>query len=293
MAECSLRIRIVLAALLPVVLVWTAPGSAQSYTERTLELLRNPPAGIVFPVKTEQRVLTLLNRLRAAKGLSTLRSRDTLRDAARVHSVRMLRDDFFAHEDPDGRGAPDRVAAVDRRHLYKYFGENLALIRPPREDSAKTVHDGWVDSPGHYKNMISPRPTHIGVGCAILGRTLTCTQVFAGAAGSLKRDLPPRLTKDDGHRVGADVFDLNFGGWSLVDRQGHERAAGSGTLLRWPNRLSGEYQLRVNGKRRQGNRIYTHPFFGPSVVLGSNVHGSNYAPVPRRRPVTASNGRRR
>ena len=114
MAEHSLQVRVFSRALFAAILGWAAPGSAQSYTERTLDLLRNPPAGIVFPVKTEQRVMTLLNRLRAAKGLPALRARDSLRDAARVHSVRMLRDDFFAHEDPDGRGATDRVAAVDR-----------------------------------------------------------------------------------------------------------------------------------------------------------------------------------
>lgn len=275
MVERSLRVRAAIAALSLLAAIAAGPVRADTYTERTLSLLRQPPPGTVFPVNTEERVLGLLNSLRTNKGLPRLRARDSLRDATRVHSVRMLRDDFFAHEDPDGRGVGDRVAAVDRRFFYRYFGENLALIKPPRGDPAKTVHNGWVDSPGHYKNMISPHATHVGVGCAIRLRTLICTQVFGGAAGALGMPVPARLSRADAYRFSASFTDevvggvkgLQFGGWSLIDRHGSERAAGEGSLLRWPSRLRGEYQLRINGERRQGNRIYTYPFFGPAVVL--------------------------
>jgi uncharacterized protein YkwD len=242
-------------------------AAGQSYTERNQRLLAKPPSSISVPGAAEDRVFSLLNKLRADKGLPMLRPGGGLRDAARVQSYRMLRDDYFSHQDPDGGNVAERLAAVDRQTLYSAIGENLAKISPPGQDPARTVHDGWVASPGHYKNMIADRFTHVGIGCAVQKRILVCTQVFGKTTGRLLSALPARPGQSGRTDVSASIQGLNYGGWVLLDRQGTERAKGHGAMLKWPSGLRGEYQVRVIGKAQQGNRIYLHRFFGPSVVL--------------------------
>lgn len=242
-------------------------AAGQSYTERNQRLLAEPPSGISVPGKAEDRVFSLLNQLRAGKGLPVLRPGGGLRDAARVQSYRMLRDDYFSHQDPDGGNVAERLAAVDRQTLYSAIGENLAKISPPGQNPARTVHDGWVASPGHYKNMIADRFTHVGIGCAVQKRTLVCTQVFGKPTGRLLSPLPARPGPSGRTDVTASIQGLRYGGWVLLDRHGTERAKGHGAMLKWPSGLGGEYQVRVIGKAQQGNRIYLHRFFGPSVVL--------------------------
>lgn len=242
-------------------------ASGKSYTEAALDLLAKPPAGLSVPKAAEDRVFSLLNKMRADKGLPVLRAGKGLRDAARVHSYRMLRDDFFGHQDPDGRSASGRLAAVDRQTLYSAIGENLAKISPPGQNPARTVHDGWVNSPGHYKNMISGRFSHVGIGCAVQKRLLVCTQVFGKTVGRLQKPLPVRPGPSGRTNVTASITGMTYDGWLLVNRQGKEMAKGLGPTLKWPDRLRGEYQVRLIGKVQQGNRIYLHRFFGPSVVL--------------------------
>lgn len=242
-------------------------ASGKSYTEAALRLLAKPPAGQSVPKAAEDRVFSLLNQMRAGKGLPVLRAGKGLRDAARVHSYRMLRDDFFAHQDPDGRGANGRLAAVDRQTLYSAIGENLAKISPPGQDPARTVHDGWVNSPGHYKNMISERFSHVGIGCAVQKRLLVCAQVFGKTVGRLRSALPVRPGPSGRTNVTANISGMTYDGWALVSRQNKELARGLGATLKWPDRLRGEYHLRLIGKVQQGNRIFLHRFFGPSVVI--------------------------
>jgi len=179
----------------------------------------------------------------------------------------MLRDRFFAHDDPDGNGALVRVAAHDRHNIYRFVAENLAKISPPRGDMARLVHDGWVNSPGHYKNMVSEKSTHVGNGCAIAGEILMCTQVFGGDAGTLKEPVPVIVERGTRTAMIAQVTGLTHGGWALVDQHGREQAKGESATLQWPRKLRGEHQLRIIGKRREGNRVYFYRFFGPSVVL--------------------------
>ncbi len=256
-----------LACLALALVARPAVAAGQSYTERALHLLDNTPADLSIPRAAEDRVFSLLNQLRSGKGLPILGAGKGLRDAARVQSYRMLRDDFFAHQDPDGRGVSERLAAVDRQTLYSAIGENLAKISPPGQDPARTVHDGWVNSPGHYKSMISERFSHVGIGCAMQQRLLVCTQVFGKTVGQLLSLLPARPGPSGSTNVTASIQGMAYGGWVLLDRQDKELAKGQGATLKWPTGLRGEYQVRIIGRVQRGNRIYLHRFFGPSAVL--------------------------
>ena len=43
---------------------------------------------------------------------------------------------------------------------------------------------GWMNSPGHRKNLLSPGYTHLGVGVIAGSQEITATQVFIGVAAA-------------------------------------------------------------------------------------------------------------
>ena len=45
---------------------------------------------------------------------------------------------------------------------------------------ARLIVDGWMTSPGHRRNILDPRYTHLGVGVAAKDKMCYATQIFAG-----------------------------------------------------------------------------------------------------------------
>jgi uncharacterized protein YkwD len=118
-------------------------------------------------VDGEDEVLDLVNEERASGGtcagqamppVPPLRSSGALRCAARVHSKDMFDRGFFDHTNPDGE---DPFVRMERAG-YSYFkaGENIAYNYPTPAD----VVAGWLDSPGHCRNILDGDFTEIGVG---------------------------------------------------------------------------------------------------------------------------------
>ncbi len=83
-----------------------------------------------------------------------------LRKAARDHSRDMGSRRYFSHDAPDGRSPDDRMRAP--RGSGRSSGENI-YGGPP---TAAAVVDGWVKSPGHCANLMSPGYRIIGIGYA-------------------------------------------------------------------------------------------------------------------------------
>ena len=115
----------------------------------------------------EDEVLVLVNEARAqartcgnesfgATGPLTMEAR--LRCAARVHSLDMAMRGFFDHTNPDGLSPFDRMELAG--YEYRAAGENIAAGQTTPEQ----VVQGWLDSPGHCRNIMSPDFEEIGVG---------------------------------------------------------------------------------------------------------------------------------
>ncbi|MFI9206436.1 CAP domain-containing protein [Streptomyces sp. NPDC053048] len=121
-------------------------------------------------------VLALTNRERTAAALPPLAADPRLAAAARAHSTDMVARDFYSHTTPEGREPWDRARAAGAPH--RAIGENIACgQRTPAE-----VVRGWMDSPGHRANILTPGFTHLGVGYATGGRAGTYwTQLFGGS----------------------------------------------------------------------------------------------------------------
>jgi uncharacterized protein YkwD len=124
----------------------------------------------------EEQCLGEVNRVRKAHHLAPLEFSGELLDVARDYSRRMAEEGFFAHNDPDGRTLRERVARANIR--WHVIGENLAYSNGYINPVAASM-SGWMDSPGHRRNILDPewRQTAIGAWISANG-TVFFTEIF-------------------------------------------------------------------------------------------------------------------
>jgi uncharacterized protein YkwD len=125
-------------------------------------------------------VVRLVNVHRAGMGLPALATSPILSRSAEWKSGHMQASGVFAHEDPAPfeRTVPGRLS--DCGYSGAAWGENLAF----GFDDAGAVVRGWLDSPGHRRNIESAAFSAIGVGVVSApGKPTYWTQDF-GEAGS-------------------------------------------------------------------------------------------------------------
>ena len=88
----------------------------------------------------------------------SLKMQRNLRCSSRVHSKDMMERDYFAHENLSGEDPGTRMTNAE--YPWMSYGENIAYgYASPAE-----VVDGWHQSPGHCRNMMSDWFDEIGVG---------------------------------------------------------------------------------------------------------------------------------
>ncbi len=110
--------------------------------------------------KFVQQVVDLTNKERKKNGLGNLKADSELANVAQIKSEDMVQKDYFSHTSPT-YGSPFEMMenfGVD----YSTAAENIAMgQRTPNE-----VVSAWMKSPGHRKNILNKKVTHIGVGIA-------------------------------------------------------------------------------------------------------------------------------
>lgn len=134
-----------------------------------------------------QEVLKYTNQIRKEVGAEPLVMDQELLQAAMQRAAETTV--LFSHTRPDGT---DCFTASD-----KMFGENIAMGYP----SAKSVSEGWKQSPGHYRNMINTSYESIGIGCFKMNGVMYWVQCFgfdpaegsAGTTGSISSSYPVSL----------------------------------------------------------------------------------------------------
>lgn len=99
-----------------------------------------------------------LNANRRAQGQAPLRFNRRLGQAAMVHACDMLVHDFFDHRGTDGSSSQSRVRTAGYQDCI--VAENIAWGYPRSEQ----IISGWMNSPGHRRNMLHPRIEEFGVG---------------------------------------------------------------------------------------------------------------------------------
>ena len=127
--------------------------------------LAAPAAAATAPSLAEKRtaVIKLTNKERAAKGCDPVKVSERLTTAAQRHATDMAAKDYFSHTSLDGRLWWQRIEAVGYKNPA---GENIAS----GFDTAAAVVKGWMDSPGHKRNILDCRFNKIGIGFSADGQ---------------------------------------------------------------------------------------------------------------------------
>lgn len=99
-----------------------------------------------------------LNASRRANGEAPLTFSRVLSRAAMRHACDMVNHGFFDHRGSDGSDSSARVRTVGYKACI--VAENIAWGYPRPEQ----IIDGWMNSPGHRRNMLHPRIEEFGVG---------------------------------------------------------------------------------------------------------------------------------
>ena len=124
----------------------------------------------------EEQCLSEVNRMRKAYNLAPLEFSEELLGVARDYSRRMAEENFFSHNDPEGRTVRERVGLANIR--WRMVGENLAYSNGYINPVAASM-SGWMESPGHRRNILDPdwRQTAIGAWISDNG-TVYFTEIF-------------------------------------------------------------------------------------------------------------------
>lgn len=133
----------------------------------------------VTPKSIENEVFNSVNNYRASANLSVLKREWELDAIALEHSQKIASGEIgYSHE-----GFGDRVKNIKKYANVPYkVNENLYEFKPLNPKTvAKTALKGWIDSPGHKKNMERAGHLFTGVGVAISPNgTYYVTQIFVG-----------------------------------------------------------------------------------------------------------------
>jgi len=142
--------------------------------------------------QAEMEIHRLINLEREKHGLKILGYDEELASIAKSHSIDMANDKFFSHETPEGLNPTDRASKVGYvcqyqidNFIYSGIGENIHMVQGSAvsflstpESIAELAVSGWMDSPGHKKNILTPNFSNEGIGVSIFPFTIHVTQNF-------------------------------------------------------------------------------------------------------------------
>ncbi|MGC1618009.1 MAG: CAP domain-containing protein [Candidatus Acidiferrum sp.] len=118
-----------------------------------------PPLAALHPLQPsadERLLLDDANRERAAAGLQPVKWNEALAAAALEHARVMARENLLTHQASGELPLEQRAARSGAR--FSLIAENVAI-----GPSAESIHDGWMHSPGHRKNILNPAVTAVGI----------------------------------------------------------------------------------------------------------------------------------
>jgi hypothetical protein len=140
------------------------------------------------------------NRERSTRGLPLLRWDAELADAARLHALRMARQNALSHQ---FAGEPELAPRLRQSGAhFSAVAENVAEGPTPA-----MIHNGWMKSPGHRENLLDPQLNSLGIAVVEGHGQLFAVQDFSKSVAELsladeERKVSARL-KEQGLQVQA------------------------------------------------------------------------------------------
>jgi uncharacterized protein YkwD len=142
---------------------YTPPGARAAAPAVRATAPASAPAGSMA-AQVEQ----LINAARSRAGCRPLQWDAAAAAAAQQHSDDMARRGYFSHTSPEGRTVVDRLRAQGAD--FRALAENVAM----GQQTPQEVVSGWMNSPGHRRNIMDCTYTRSGIGF----RDNRWTQVF-------------------------------------------------------------------------------------------------------------------
>ncbi len=155
----------------------------------------------------QQQMLALVNGARVANGLFPVAWDETAVSAATLHAQDMAQHNYFSHWNQEGLGPEHRYMLIGGEHVvmenlhsffYTYEDGRAAPITNWQE-VIQNAHDGLMNSPGHYANIMDPAHTHVGIGMAYNAETgqFRLAQEFTNQYVQLVQPIPVEVELGD------------------------------------------------------------------------------------------------
>ncbi|KJY25013.1 CAP domain-containing protein [Streptomyces katrae] len=146
-----------------------APPAAPRPQAPAAEPSAAPPAPQASGAQTDAqaKVLALVNQERAAAGCPAVTVNAELTKAAQDHSADMAAHATMSHTGSDGSDPGQRITRAG--YQWQTYGENVAYGYSTPEQ----VMEGWMNSPGHRRNILDCSYREIGIGLAQPGQYWT------------------------------------------------------------------------------------------------------------------------
>ncbi|MFA5270577.1 MAG: CAP domain-containing protein [Patescibacteria group bacterium] len=108
----------------------------------------------------EAAIISRTNQVRAGVGLPALTTDSRLMRSAAAKASDMATKGYFAHADASGNRMNYWI--TPQGYVYSLAGENIAK----GYSNIDRLMNAWINSPTHYKNLVEPKFTDIGIGMA-------------------------------------------------------------------------------------------------------------------------------
>jgi hypothetical protein len=151
----------VVVALLAAVF-WVVGSFMESRTIIVRPALRDKKGTVPPVILSKEGVIIYTNKARLENGGFTPLTENALLNAVATERMNdMIEKQYFAHISPTGESAADAAQKVG--YKYDRIGENIAEGLFVSDDK---LVQGWMQSPGHRKNILSDQFAEIGVAVA-------------------------------------------------------------------------------------------------------------------------------
>ena len=216
------------------------------------------------PNDSERELIDLLNHERTANHLPEVKRDDALFKAARKHALLMLDLNTLEHQLPGEPGLEERLTSAGAR--FTYIAENIAIGKDPA-----TMHSGWMHSPGHRSNILSPRVTAVGIAVVRGTDGLFAVEDFSQSFGDVSLEQQEKqvasLLSAKGLRVAGTAEDARRACDGLVGLPGSR----SGTVIRFETGDLGEFPPALE------KQIRSEPYRNVTVGACRTHEGPGFA----------------
>ena len=164
--------RLTLCAAVLLTLVASAPAQAMLRADGASASSQTGTTtlGTISPTTPERALLTVINNARAARGLHRLALRNPLCQAAKTHSLSMLRLNYFSHDSASGETYAARILRYGYSKTgctYWSVGEVIGWGTGDAAGSAKAIFAAWMRSVPHRTVIFASRWRDVGIGRAV------------------------------------------------------------------------------------------------------------------------------